>query len=131
MTRPALIALTLIAALPVMPAAAAKRDPVIATPIGKPISCVITRNIRETRVRDDSTIDFYMLNRKVYRNTLPVSCPRLGFEERFAYRTSIGQLCSVDTITVLSTAPAGIPGPTCGLGEFVPVTIAKAPKAEK
>ncbi|WCT74692.1 hypothetical protein PQ455_05545 [Sphingomonas naphthae] len=111
--------------------ALAKEAPVTATPAGKPIDCILTRNIRETRVRDDSTIDFFMNNRKVYRNTLPYACSRLGFEERFGYRTTIGQLCSIDTITVLQTAPSGIPGPTCGLGPFQPVTIAKAPKPAK
>jgi Family of unknown function (DUF6491) len=93
-----------------------------ATPSGKPESCVITRNIRSTKVRNDSVIDFEMNGGKIYRNTLPQSCPGLGFEERFAYKTSTGQLCSVDTITVLRSS---IPGPTCGLGEFQPVELTK------
>ena len=38
---------------------------------------------------------------KVYRNTLPNSCPRLGFEEAFSYSTSINQLCSTEIIYVL------------------------------
>ncbi len=53
--------------------------------------------------------------------TLPNGCPGLGFEERFAYKTTIGQLCSTDIITVLRTG--GINGPSCGLGEFVPVEL--------
>lgn len=92
-----------------------------ATPTGPVENCVITRNIRSTKVRNDSVIDFEMTGGKVYRNALPQSCPGLGFEERFAYKTSIGQLCSVDTITVLRS---GIAGPTCGLGSFQPVEIA-------
>jgi len=92
-----------------------------ATPAGAPESCVITRNIQSTKVRNDSVIDFEMNGGKIYRNTLPLSCPGLGFEERFAYKTSIGQLCSVDTITVLRQ---GIDGPTCGLGTFQPVKMA-------
>jgi hypothetical protein len=91
-----------------------------ATPSGPPESCIITRNIRSTKVRNDSVIDFEMAGGKIYRNTLPQSCPNLGFEERFAYKTSIGQLCSVDTITVLRQ---GIDGPTCGLGQFQPVEL--------
>jgi hypothetical protein len=91
------------------------------TPAGKPESCIQLRDIRETRVRDDQTIDFYMRNRQVYRNTLPYQCPQLGFEERFSYTTPTGQLCSTDTITVLQS-PAPIRGATCGLGQFQPVT---------
>jgi len=90
-------------------------------PAGKPESCVQIRSIRETRVRDDSTIDFYMLGGKVYRNRLPHSCPQLGFEEKFLYKTSLSQLCSVDIITVL-TSPGISQGASCGLGKFQPIT---------
>ena len=94
-----------------------------ATVIGPAVSCVQTTLIQETRVWDDQTIDFVMNGGKRYRNTLPIRCPELGFEQRFAYRTSNSSLCDVDTITVLHTG-SSIPGPTCGLGKFVPVTLA-------
>jgi hypothetical protein len=90
-------------------------------PAGKPIDCVQIRAIQSSRVRDDRTIDFYMAGGKVYRNHLPHRCPGLGFEEKFAYSTSLPQLCSVDTITVLHGSP-GTNGPTCGLGNFQPIT---------
>lgn len=123
---PGLVATALLLAAPV---AAGKQKPIpAATPSGNPVNCVPLRQIRETRVRSDQVIDFYMNGRKVYRNELPIACPQLGFEQRFAYRTSIGQLCSVDTITVL--VGTGIQrGVTCGLGNFQPVTIAKPTKA--
>ena len=91
------------------------------TPAGKPESCVNLQSIRETRVRDDRTIDFYMRGGKVYRNVLPGTCPQLGFEQRFAYSTSLSQLCSTDIITVLQT-PGISRGASCGLGQFQPVT---------
>jgi hypothetical protein len=90
-------------------------------PAGPPVNCIQTSNIRETRVRDDSTIDFYMNGGKVYRNKLPNSCPQLGFEERFGYETSIGQLCNVDIIHVLTSSPP-MRGASCGLGQFQPIT---------
>ena len=90
-------------------------------PAGKSESCVQLRSIRETRVRDDSTIDFYMLGGKVYRNRLPNSCPQLGFEEKFLYKTSLSELCNVDIITVL-TGPGISRGASCGLGQFQPIT---------
>ena len=106
---------------------AAPRDrntPPVATLDGNPVSCVNLRNIRNTSVHGDSVIDFHMTNRRVYRNTLPMSCPGLGFEERFLYKTSIGQLCSVDIITVLQ-APGLSQGVSCGLGKFQPVVLEK------
>jgi hypothetical protein len=90
-------------------------------PDGKPTDCIPINQIRSSRVRDDRTIDFYMTGKRVYRNVLPNACPSLGFEERFLYRTSISSLCSTDIITVLYNAPA-MQGPSCGLGQFQPVT---------
>ncbi|MES1973857.1 MAG: hypothetical protein V4472_15480 [Pseudomonadota bacterium] len=92
-----------------------------AIPDGKAESCIQTSRIRQSHVRNDWVIDFEMNDGKIYRNTLPSACPSLAFDESFAYKTSIGQLCSVDTITVLRGS-AG-PGPTCGLGEFQPIKL--------
>jgi hypothetical protein len=96
----------------------------LAEPVGKSVTCVPLSQIRSTNVYGDSVIDFHMAGGKVLRNTLPMSCPGLGFEERFSYRTSIGQLCSVDIITVVQS-PGLSHGPSCGLGEFQPVKIVK------
>jgi hypothetical protein len=85
--------------------------------VGAPLDCLPLRTIRATRVRSDRVIDFEVLGGRVYRNSLPLSCPGLGFEERFTYRTSIDRLCSVDTITVLHGGGGPI-GASCGLGPF-------------
>jgi hypothetical protein len=79
------------------------------------------QNIRETKVVDDRTIDFVMRGGDIYRNTLPNSCPQLGFERAFSYSTSISQLCSVDIITVLQQAGGIRRGASCGLGKFTPI----------
>jgi hypothetical protein len=101
--------------------AAADRVPE-ATPAGKPQSCIPLNFIRESRVRSDSVIDFVMRDRRVYRVTLPQGCPSLGFEQRFAYQTSLSQLCSTDIITVLyQSGPTR--GASCGLAPFQPVTL--------
>jgi hypothetical protein len=92
-----------------------------ATVIGEPVNCVDTSRIRDTKVHDDSTIDFRMVNGTIYRNTLPNRCNGLAVQDQFGYRTQQGRLCAIDTITVLNTG--GISGPTCGLGQFVPVTL--------
>ena len=90
---------------------------------GEPENCISISRIAGTRVHDDFTIDFEMTGGNVYRNTLPGRCPGLGFEERFGYRVSTGDLCRLDTITVLYSG-AGTRGATCALGQFVPVRYA-------
>lgn len=97
-------------AIPPRPTAAATR------------SCVELSRIREARVVDDRTIDFYLGGREILRNTLPNSCPQLGFEKAFTYSTSLSQLCSVDIITVIIQGGGPRRGASCGLGPFVPYT---------
>ncbi|WP_150291785.1 hypothetical protein [Sphingobium estronivorans] len=101
--------------------ALAKSAPDNLVPVGKPVDCVQITSIRSTDVRDDRTIDFIMNGRQVYRNTLPDSCPSLGFEKRFMYKTSLSQLCSVDIITVLYQTNGLQRGASCGLGKFQPM----------
>ena len=109
-------------------AAAAPKPPPEAKVIGPDVNCVNIRNIRQTNVRDDKTIDFMMNGNKVYRNTLPNSCPQLGFERAFSYRTSQSQLCNVDIITVLVQSGGVRMGASCGLGKFTPVELVAKPR---
>jgi hypothetical protein len=121
--RKTLLALLVIAAA--APGAARDRDQLpMATPVGKAETCIPLRSIRQTHVRNDHVIDFDMSGGKVYRNTLPGGCPGLGFNESFAYQTSLSQLCSTDIITVLQS-PGPQRGASCGLGQFQPVMLAK------
>lgn len=87
--------------------------------VGEPKSCVNIAQIRSTEVVDNSNIDFRMTGGKTYRNALPQSCPSLKFEDRFSYRTSLSQLCSVDIIHVLHNQGGQLTeGVGCGLGKF-------------
>ena len=117
------IALALTLLLAAAPGLARDRSIPPATPNGKPLDCISIAGLH-SRVRSDQVIDFTS-GRKVYRNTLPYACPSLGFEESFSYATSLSQLCSTDIITVLRTTGGGR-GPSCGLGQFQPVDIARA-----
>ncbi|WP_022683944.1 hypothetical protein [Sphingobium bisphenolivorans] len=101
--------------------AVAKTMPDPYVPTGKPVDCIPLQTIRNTDVRDDRTIDFMVNGNRIYRNILPNSCPSLGFERRFAYKTSLSQLCSVDIITVLYSSPSLMRGASCGLGKFQPM----------
>lgn len=93
-----------------------------ATPVGAPQSCITRHRIDQTLVHGDSVIDFKMIDRKVYRNTLPNPCPDLGYQERFSFSVSIDQLCSQDIITVLFRNPIGT-GAGCRLGQFQQVML--------
>ena len=98
----------------------------VATPTGAAVNCLNLQSIRESRVRSDKIIDFRTNGNKWYRNELPNSCPSLKFEERFSYETSINRLCNVDIITVLQSYGGHLGrGPSCGLGKFQPVELAK------
>lgn len=100
--------------------------------VSEKVQCLPLYMIDQTRVLDDKTILFEMKNGAVWRNELPSACPGLKREDRFSYKTSIGQLCNLDLITVLPAM--GIPGPSCGLGMFVrvPPETGKSPgKDEK
>jgi hypothetical protein len=110
------------------PGAARDRNAVpAATPTGPAQTCVPITQLRESLVRNDSVIDFRISGDRYYRVTLPQGCPGLGFEKRFAYSTSLSQLCAQDIITVLRTAPL-MRGASCGLAPFQPVTIARTAK---
>jgi len=96
-----------------------------ATPDGKPRECIPLTQIRDSEVRSDQVIDFVVNGGQVYRNTLDTPCPQLGFEKRWSHKTTLSQICSTDTITVLLNEGGLRPGATCGLGTFQPVKLVK------
>jgi hypothetical protein len=97
----------------------AKKEAAPMRAVGEPVSCVNIRQIQSTNIVDNNTIDFKMAGGKTYRNSLPYSCPSLKSEDRFSYRTSLGQLCSVDIVRVLHSFGGNLQeGAGCGLGKF-------------
>ena len=95
-------------------------------PTGEVKRCVSLNRIQSTKVLDDRTIFFKMRGKKHYVNRMSRKCPSLKREERFMYKTSIGQLCSVDIITVLDSF--GRSWASCGLGKFEEIKL--KPKVE-
>jgi hypothetical protein len=121
---------TLLIALATTSVLAAEKATENATPeVPGTKSCVQLRDIDRTDVLDDQTIIFKMRGNRYFKNKLPYKCGGLRFERSFSYRTSLSQLCSVDTITVLRTGSPIQEGPTCGLGKFEPYT--PPPKIKK
>lgn len=85
--------------------------------------CVPIRGIDDIDIVDARNLVFRMRNGDVYRNHLPRECPGLRRNGTLMYRSSVGQLCSVDIITVLENRSFGFfPGASCGLGMFEPIT---------
>lgn len=98
----------------------AAEDPVSQDP---PMRCVQLTSIQHISILDNRHIVFYMNNGKRYLNTLPYACSGLKMSGTILYRTSLNRLCDVDIITVLdSVGSEYIPGPSCGLGGFEPIT---------
>lgn len=91
------------------------------------VNCVSLSRVDRTEVIDDSTILFYMNGNDIYRNVLPHRCPGLDRQQPFMYRVTTTQLCNVDVITVLDNIGSGfMPGASCGLGKFQPISEAAA-----
>lgn len=85
--------------------------------------CVRIQSIRDIDIVDSRTLIFRMRGGEVYRNALPRECPGLRRNDTLMYRSSVGQLCSVDIVTVLEDWGFGFaPGVSCGLGMFEPIT---------
>ena len=91
---------------------------------GEAVNCIPRSRVRETRIRDDWTIDFMRDSRTGWRNTLPNRCSGLRSNNGFGYRASTSQICSTDIVHVLVNI-GGTPsrGSACGLGQFVPIEI--------
>lgn len=88
----------------------------------KTVNCVDLRRIDHTKVVDDRNILFYMRGGGIYLNRMQQ--PAIGLEQSdvFAYRTHIGQLCSLDTITVLERWGFGLTeGASSTLAKFMPI----------
>ena len=98
--------------------------------IGEAEQCIPRSQIRQTVVRSERVIDFEMQGGRVYRNTLPASCPGLAFERAITYETSIDQLCTPQIVYVLQNIGGNLQrGAGCSLGPFVPVEYVKQAKS--
>ena len=122
-SRLSLLALLALAPWSTIRAEMKEQDPVQQEAVTAEKRCLSLLRIDSTDVVDDKNILFYMKNDEIYVNRLPHRCPGLNTHQAFMYRTSMGQLCSVDIITVLDGLGFGYsPGISCVLGGFYPIT---------
>lgn len=80
--------------------------------------CLRARDIRSTRIRSASVIDFHLRNGDVFRNDLGERCGGLDPRDAITYQRTSPNLCRGDAITVLDR-PRLTPGASCPLNDFV------------
>lgn len=91
-------------------------------PEDEAVHCLSLNRIRSSDVISDRYILFRMRDNTAYVNVLRHACPGLRRNKAIMYRTSVGQLCDLDIITVLEDIGFGLmPGASCGLGTFQPI----------
>ena len=83
------------------------------------VRCISLNRIKDTKVLSKKYIAFYTRDDAVYVNALPRKCSSLSPHKTFAYKSTQGRLCDLDTITVLDNFGSSFSiGPSCGLGKF-------------
>jgi len=91
------------------------------------MNCINLRRIDHTQVVDDQNILFHMRDHTIYLNRLSHRAPGLDRNQPFMYRTSVGQLCNNDIITVLERWGFGLTeGGSSSLGKFMPIDEVRA-----
>ena len=86
-------------------------------------SCLHLNSVDSIEILDEQHVLFYMRGGQIYNNHLARKCPGLRRNDTIMYRTTLNQLCSIDTFTVLERLGGGfMPGATCALGKFYPTT---------
>ena len=91
--------------------------------IGKPVSCLTTRDIDQIKAVTDQVVLVRMRGGDVYRAEPQPSCPRLSRTgSALSYKTTTSQLCNIDPVTVFDPI-SGIFYGTCTLGDFTPYKL--------
>jgi hypothetical protein len=89
---------------------------------GRPQSCVMLTQLRGNKTYGEGVIVFEgQTDRTIYVNRPPAGCPELGWDRALRTRTTTGQLCSNDIVTVFDPT-SGMQYGSCSLGDFVPYT---------
>lgn len=83
--------------------------------LGETVTCLDTVRLKESRVLDNQTIAFKMLDGTMYLNRLTAPCPGLYISGGFSYETSLPKLCVHDIITVVEKG--SMIGSSCLLGD--------------
>lgn len=83
------------------------------------VRCLSLNRVKRTKIISRKHIAFYTRDGAIYINTLPRKCSGLSRHKSFAYKSTAGKLCDLDTVTVLDNFGGSFQmGPSCGLGKF-------------
>ena len=97
--------------------------------VGEPINCIRPRNISNTNVIDNQTIEFRMIGGKILRNDLGRQCPGLSKGDPISYTLRGTRLCNVDQFSVLRTTAGRVETRgRCGFGKFQEIKKIKKEK---
>lgn len=97
--------------------------------VGEPVNCIHPRNIRNTHVIDNQTIEFRMTDGKILRNDLGRQCPGLSKGDPISYTLRGTRLCNVDQFSVLRTTAGRIETRArCSFGKFQEIVKVKKEK---
>jgi hypothetical protein len=89
--------------------------------------CIWIPRIDRFRIVDEQNLLVYMRGKEIYLNEMNHRCPGMRPNKAIMYRTTLRQLCAIDTITVLDNHGFGFHrGATCGLGKFRAIDQAEA-----
>jgi len=83
--------------------------------LGDTVTCLDTVRLKESRILDNQTIAFKMLDGTMYLNRLTAPCPGLYISGGFSYESSLPKLCVHDIITVVEKGSTI--GSSCLLGD--------------
>ena len=86
---------------------------------GTPQACVSQRDLSGNRSAGEGAIIFDGLGDTIYVNRPPSGCPILDSGRTLVTRTTSGQLCRGDIVSVVD-ASSNTQFGSCGLGDFTP-----------
>jgi hypothetical protein len=104
------------------------------TEFGDPLSCLSENSYRSSRPLGNRHILFEGRNNKQWINVLRGRCASMSVDSLFVINQySAGRACDKDRFEVrdrFGSLGSSMPGPTCVLGEFIPVAKAQVEEIE-
>lgn len=95
---------------------------------GKAEACIQQSWIDQTDIFDNGSILYHMKSGPDYLNTPSPSCAGLRANAGLISSTPTGQICRGDIVQIVDFT-SGFNYGSCGLGDFIPYSRAKKPKA--
>ncbi len=92
---------------------------------GKPVSCILLRDIRSSQIIDRTAILYETSGGKLYVNYPDSGATFLSWGDILVTDTHSSQLCDIDIVRLVDQG-SRMPSGSVGLGKFIPYTKASA-----